>query len=115
MTDTNLLYPMPYTTLPVDSAIQRSRAAPWWSGPSTQERTHVLLVAAGALLIVGMLLAFAQVVNGAVEQGAALRVATAAQLASAAACTAMRSPSAQGACRIEAGAASGNTDLIASR
>jgi hypothetical protein len=115
MTDTTLLYPLPYATLPVDSAIRRSQAAPWWSGPSTEKRYPVLLGVAGVLLIVGMLLAFVQVVSGAVQQGAARRVATAAQLASNAACTAMRGPSAQSACRAQLAAASGTTNLIALR
>lgn len=115
MSDTNLLYPLPYATLPVDSAIGRSQASPWWSGPSTQERHDVLLGAVGAVVILGMLLAFAQVVSGAVEQGVARRAATAAQLASTAACTAMRGPGAQDACRVQVAAASGTTNLIASR
>ena len=106
MTDTNLLYPLPYATLPSDLSIRRGQAAPWWSGPSTQERNRGLLMAGGAVLIAGMLLVFAQVVGGAVEQGAARRVATAAQLASTAACTAMRGPSAQNACRVQLAAAS---------
>jgi hypothetical protein len=62
-----------------------------------------------------MLIAFVQVVNGAVEQGAARRVATAAQLAGTAACTAMQGPSAQSACRAQLATASGTTNLIALR
>lgn len=115
MTDTNLLYPLPYATVPTDSASLRGQAAPWWSGPSTQERQPVLLWVVGAVFIIGMLIAFVQVVNGAVEQGAARRVATAAQLASNAACTAKRGPSAQSACRTQLAAASGTTNLIALR
>lgn len=114
MSDALPLFPLPYATLPGESEIQRSQAAPWWSGPSTQERHHVLLGALGAALILGMLLVFAQVVTGAVEQGAARRAATAVQLASDAACTAMRGPRALDACRAYA-AATGTTTLTASR
>ena len=113
MPDALPLYPLPYATLPADLASERSQAAPWWSGPSTQERHHVLLGTVGAVVIVGMLLAFAQVLSGAVEQGAARRAATAAQLASTAACTAMRGPRAQDACRVQLAAASATTNLIA--
>lgn len=115
MSDALPLYPLPYATLPADAASPGSQAAPWWSGPSTQEHHHALQGAVGAVLIVGMLLVFAQVVSGAVEQGAARRVATATQVASTAACTAMRGPSAQDACRVQAAAASASTNLTALR
>ena len=105
------LYPLPYATLPADMAVQRSQVPPWWSGPSTQEHHHVLLGAVGVVLIVGMLLVFVQVLSGAMEQGAARRAATAAQLASIAACTAMQGHSAQHACRVQVAAANASTNV----
>lgn len=113
MTHTIQLYPLPYAKLSTDLATRRSQAKPWWSGPSTTERSPVWLGAVGTVLILGMLLAFSQVVSGVVEQGKARRVANVAQLTATAACTAMRGSSAQDACRVQVAAASGTTTLIA--
>ncbi len=107
-------YSTPYATQPINDAIRHSQVAPWWSALSANER-HPVLLTLGAALIVGMLLAFIQVVSGAVEHGEALRAATAAQQAATAHCTAMRSPSAQEACRVEVAAADSATTLIATQ
>ena len=99
------LYPLPYATLPVDLAIAPNQPTPWWNGLSNTGRYPVLLGVVGMVLVVGMLLAFLQVVSGAVQQGEARRAATAAHLAAVAGCTAMRGPSAQDACRVQVAAA----------
>lgn len=104
------LYPMPYATMPTVLATRRSQVTPIWRDLPANQRYPVLL---GAVLIVGMLLAFFQVVSGAVEQGKARRLASAAQLTATAACSAMRGPSAQDACRVQVNAASSATTLIA--
>jgi hypothetical protein len=108
-------YPMPSAAQPINFAIRHSQVVPWWSGLSANERHPVLLGVVGTVLILGMLLAFVQVVSGAVEQGKARRGATAAHLVATARCTAMRAPSAQDACRVQVAAASNATPLIAMR
>jgi len=107
------LYPLPYATLTSDVATLHSQATPWWRSPSTTERYPVLPGVVGMVLIAGMLLAFLQVVSGAVQQGEARRVATAAQQVATARCTAMRGPSAQEACRVQIAVTGSTTTLIA--
>ncbi len=115
MTYTTDSYPLPCAAQPINFAIRNSQVAPWWSGFTANERHPVLLGVLGAVIILGMLLAFLQVVSGAVEQGEARRGATAAQQAATARCTAMRGPSAQDACRGQIAAGSGITSLVAMR
>ena len=122
MTHTTLSISLPYAKLPVDFATLRSQATPWWQGLSTLERYRVWSGVAGVVLIVGMLLAFHQVVSGAVHHGEVRRVASAAQIVSAARCTAMRGLSAQETCRVQLAAAhnasalaNGKQTLIAMR
>jgi hypothetical protein len=102
-----------YAAQPINDAIRHSQGAPWWSGLTANERHPVLLGVMGTVLILGMLMAFVQVVSGAVEHGEARRGATAAHHVAKARCTAMRGPSAQDACRVDLAAASSTTTLIA--
>ena len=115
MTHTALFIRLPYAAMHVDFAALRGQAARWWRGLSAQERYPVWLGAVGMVLIVGMLVAFHQIVSGAVHQGDKRRVATSAQLAATLRCADLPGRVAQDACRGQSGAAGSATTLIAMR
>lgn len=67
----------------------------------------------GTVIIVGMLLAFHQVVHGAVQQGALRHKATAAHTEATWRCNALQGPAASGSCLLQLNTADGETALQA--